>query len=65
MKIKIYKSLAMCTLLLGLAACNDFEEMNTDPYAPVYDPEIIGATPDGIVYPPYDGGSYLRTLNSF
>ena len=42
MKIKIYKSLAMCTLLLGLAACNDFEEMNTDPYAPVYDPEIIG-----------------------
>lgn len=31
MKIKIYKSLAMCTLLLGLAACNDFEEMNTDP----------------------------------
>mgnify|MGYP000381193664 CR=1 FL=1 len=48
MKIKIYKSLAMCTLLLGLAACNDFEEMNTDPYAPVYDPEIIGATPDGI-----------------
>ena len=34
MKIKIYKSLAMCTLLLGLAACNDFEEMNTDPYAP-------------------------------
>ena len=48
MKFKIYKSLAMCTLLLGLAACNDFEEMNTDPYAPVYDPEIIGATPDGI-----------------
>ena len=48
MKIKIYKSLVMCTLLLGLAACNDFEEMNTDPYAPVYDPEIIGATPDGI-----------------
>lgn len=31
MKFKIYKSLAMCTLLLGLAACNDFEEMNTDP----------------------------------
>ena len=24
MKIKIYKSLVMCTLLLGLAACNDF-----------------------------------------
>lgn len=48
MKFKLYKPLALCSLLLGLTACHDFEEMNTSPYAPVYNPEVIGATPDGI-----------------
>lgn len=46
MKFKKYTSIALCTLL-GLASCQDFEEMNTDPYAPPYDPEVV-ATPDGI-----------------
>lgn len=48
MKFKLYKPLALCALLMGLTACHDFEELNTNPYAPVYNPEVIGATPDGI-----------------
>lgn len=48
MKFKLYKPLALCVLLMGLTACHDFEELNTNPYAPVYNPEVIGATPDGI-----------------
>ncbi|MDD3037072.1 SusD/RagB family nutrient-binding outer membrane lipoprotein [Bacteroides sp.] len=48
MKFKLYKPLALCTLIMGLTACHDFEELNTNPYAPVYNPEVIGATPDGI-----------------
>lgn len=47
MKANIYKSIALCSLL-ALAGCHDFEEMNTNPYAPVYDPSVEGATPDGI-----------------
>ena len=37
MKIKLYKSVALCSLL-ALAGCHDFEELNTNPYAPIYDP---------------------------
>ena len=48
MKFKLYKPLALCALVMGLTACLDFEELNTNPYAPVYNPEVIGATPDGI-----------------
>lgn len=48
MKINnIYKSVAICSLL-SLTGCHDFEELNTNPYAPVYDPEIIGGTGEGI-----------------
>lgn len=32
MKIKLYKSVALCSLL-ALAGCHDFEELNTNPYA--------------------------------
>ena len=35
MKIKLYKSVALCSLL-ALAGCHDFEELNTNPYAPIY-----------------------------
>ena len=48
MKFNIYKSVAACSLLAMLAGCHDFEEMNTNPYQPVYDPSIIGGTADGI-----------------
>ena len=34
MKFNIYKSVAMCSLL-ALAGCHDFEELNTDPHAPI------------------------------
>lgn len=47
MKFNLYKSIAICSLLT-LAGCHDFEEMNTNPYAPVYDPTVIGGTADGI-----------------
>lgn len=47
MKKNIYISIA-CAALLGMTSCHDFEEMNTDPYAPAYDPEIIGGTAEGI-----------------
>lgn len=48
MKINnIYKSIALCSLI-GLTGCYDFEELNTNPYAPVYDPSTEGATADGI-----------------
>lgn len=47
MKFNLYKSVAICSLL-ALAGCNDFEEMNTNPYAPVYDPTVIGGTAEGI-----------------
>ena len=47
MKFNIYKSVALCSLL-ALTGCHDFEEMNTNPYAPVYDPTVIGGTADGI-----------------
>lgn len=48
MKFNTYKSVAMCSLLALLAGCHDFEEMNTNPYQPVYDPSVIGGTGDGI-----------------
>lgn len=48
MKFNMYKSVAMCSLLALLAGCHDFEEMNTNPYQPVYDPSIIGGTGEGI-----------------
>lgn len=47
MKFNIYKSVALCSLL-ALTGCHGFEEMNTNPYAPVYDPTVIGGTADGI-----------------
>ena len=48
MKINnIDKSIALCSLI-GLTGCYDFEELNTNPYAPVYDPSTEGATADGI-----------------
>lgn len=47
MKYKLYKSLAIGSLI-ALAGCQDFEEMNTNPYAPVYDPTVIGGTAQGI-----------------
>lgn len=48
MKINnIYKSIALCSLI-GLTGCYDFEELNTNPYAPVYDPSTEDATADGI-----------------
>lgn len=47
MNFNLYKSVALCSLL-GLTGCHDFEEMNTNPYAPVYDPTVIGGTAEGI-----------------
>lgn len=48
MKINnIYKSVAICSLL-ALTGCHDFEELNTNPYAPKYDPSVENVTPDGI-----------------
>lgn len=44
MKFNIYKSVAMCSLL-ALAGCHDFEELNTDPYAPIYDPTVENVSP--------------------
>lgn len=38
MKIKLYKSVALCSLL-ALAGCHDFEELNTNPYAPDLRPD--------------------------
>ena len=42
MKLNLYKSVALCSLL-ALAGCHDFEEMNTNPNAPVYDPSVMDA----------------------
>lgn len=47
MKFNLYKSASICALL-ALTGCHDFEEMNTNPYQPVYDPSIIGGTAEGI-----------------
>lgn len=47
MKINLYKSVALCSLL-ALAGCHDFEELNTNPYAPIYDPTVENVSPDGI-----------------
>ena len=47
MKIKLYKSVALCSLL-ALAGCHDFEELNTNPYAPIYDPTVENVSADGI-----------------
>lgn len=47
MKIKLYKSVALCSLL-ALAGCHDFEELNTNPYAPIYDPIVENVSADGI-----------------
>lgn len=47
MKFNLYKSVALCSLL-ALAGCYDFEEMNTNPYAPVYDPTVIGGAAESI-----------------
>lgn len=48
MKFNIYKSVAACSLLAMLAGCHDFEEMNTNPYQPAYDPSVVGGTAEGI-----------------
>lgn len=47
MKIKLYKSVALCSLL-ALAGCHDFEELNTNPYAPIYAPTVENVSADGI-----------------
>lgn len=47
MKLNLYKSVALCSLL-ALAGCHDFEEMNTNPNAPVYDPSVMDCGPEGI-----------------
>lgn len=47
MKIKLYKSVALGSLL-ALAGCHDFEELNTNPYAPIYDPTVENVSADGI-----------------
>lgn len=47
MKINLYKSVALCSLL-ALAGCHDFEELNTNPYAPIYDPTVENVSADGI-----------------
>lgn len=47
MKFNLYKSIAMCSLV-ALAGCHDFEELNTDPYAPVYDPTVENVSAEGI-----------------
>lgn len=47
MKIKLYKFVALCSLL-ALAGCHDFEELNTNPYAPIYDPTVENVSADGI-----------------
>lgn len=47
MKLNLYKSVALCSLL-ALAGCHDFEEMNTNPNAPVYDPTVTDCKPEGI-----------------
>ena len=41
------KSVALCSLL-ALAGCHDFEELNTNPYAPIYDPTVENVSADGI-----------------
>lgn len=45
MKLNLYKSVALCSLL-ALAGCHDFEEMNTNPNAPVYDPSVMDCGPE-------------------
>lgn len=47
MKFKLYKSVALCSLL-ALAGCHDFEELNTNPYAPIYDPTVEDVSAAGI-----------------
>lgn len=63
MKFNIYKSVAMCSLL-ALAGCHDFEELNTDPYAPIYDPTVENVSPDGIDidYELSDGRGYWSNI---
>lgn len=53
MKIKLYKSVALCSLL-ALAGCHDFEELNTNPYAPIYDPTVenVSALQDAVLSDP-------------
>lgn len=46
-KYNRFKLFALCSLL-GFASCNDFDEMNIDPYAPIYDISVIGGTAEGI-----------------
>lgn len=47
MKLNLYKSVALCSLL-ALAGCHDFEELNTNPNAPIYDPSVTDCSPEGI-----------------
>ena len=39
MKIKLYKSVALCSLL-ALSGFHDFYELNTNNYAPIYEPTV-------------------------
>ena len=66
MKIKLYKSVALCSLL-ALAGCHDFEELNTNPYAPIYDPTVENVSADGIDidYTLTEHAMYLRQLQKF
>ena len=61
MKIKLYKSVALCSLL-ALAGCHDFEELNTNPYAPIYDPTVENVSADGTCHGKFerDGRCYRK-----
>ena len=48
MKFNLYKSVATCTLMVLATGCHDFEELNTNPYAPIYDPTMGEVSADGI-----------------
>lgn len=48
MKFNLYKSVAACALLALATGCHDFEELNTNPYAPIYDPTMGEVNADGI-----------------
>ena len=48
MKFNLYKSVATCALMVLATGCHDFEELNTNPYAPIYDPTMGEVSADGI-----------------
>lgn len=48
MKFNLYKSVATCAFMVLATGCHDFEELNTNPYAPIYDPTMGEVSADGI-----------------